>query len=89
MITKEQARQNLSDNLKWVIANKEVKQADLAVAIRVNGENMQTVRQRVYRYVHGQSDVVGDDLVNMAEYLEVSADWLLAPHRRKKNRKVG
>jgi len=89
VITKSQARKNLSANLNRLIRLRKVKQADIAKAIKVNGEEMQTVRQRVYRYVHGLSDVVGDDLANMAEFFGVTADFLLSGRSQKNSRRAG
>ena len=89
VVTKEQARKHLAANLRKAMDEKGVQQADVARAIRAESEELQTARQRVYRYVNALSDVVGDDLANMAEYLGVSIDWLMNGSGRKKSRRAG
>ncbi len=89
MITKEQARKNLSLNIQRLLREKNAKQADIAKAIRADGEELQNVRQRVYRYVRGMSDIVGDDLANIAEFFGVSTDLLLSGSSRKNSRRAG
>ncbi len=89
MLSKEQARKHVSESLQKAMAAKGVKQADLARAIKTPTEELQTARQRVYRYINALSDVVAEDLANMAEYLGVSADWLLNNRPRKNSRRAG
>ena len=89
VITKSQARKNLSANLQKLLRERKLKQAAIVRAIRSPDEEMQTVRQRVYRYVHGLSDVVGDDLANIAEFFGVSADLLLSSRSQKNSRRAG
>jgi transcriptional regulator with XRE-family HTH domain len=89
VITKDQARRNLSTNLQYLLRARKLRQADVVKAIRAEGEETQNVRQRVYRYVHGMSDVVGDDLANIAEFFSVSTDYLLSARRQKNSRQAG
>lgn len=89
MLTKDQARKHVAESLQKAMATKGVKQADLARAIQSPDEELQTARQRVYRYINALADVVGDDLANMAEFLGVSTDWLLNNRHRKNSRRAG
>lgn len=89
MLTKEQARKHVAANLQKAMEAKGVKQADLARAIQAKDEELQTARQRAYRYVKALADVVGDDLANMAEYLGVSTDWILNNRPGKNSRRAG
>lgn len=89
MLSKEQARKHVAESLRKAMATKGVQQADIARAIKSEGEEMQTARQRVYRYVNALADVVGDDLANMAEFLGVSADYLLNNRPKKNSRRAG
>lgn len=89
VINKAQARQNLAAALTRLMAEHDVKQADIAKAIRSPDEDLQNARQRVYRYCSGLSDSFGTDLANIAEFFGVSVDVLLNGTRRKKSRRAG
>jgi transcriptional regulator with XRE-family HTH domain len=89
VLTKEQARKHVAANLQKAMTAKDLQQADLARAIKSPNEELQTARQRVYRYVNALADVVGDDLANMAEFLGVSTDWLLNNRSGKNSRRAG
>lgn len=88
MITKEQARKNVSANLQRLLRQRKLRQSDIAKAIAIQEEELQNVRQRVYRYVHGLTDIVGDDLSNIAEFFGVSTDLILSG-RQKNSRQAG
>ncbi len=89
VVTKDQTRKNLSVNLQKLLRERNLKQAAIVRAIKMDGEETQNVRQRVYRYVHGLSDIVGDDLANIAEFFGVSADLLLSGRSQKNSRRAG
>lgn len=89
MLSKQQARKHVSESLQKAMAAKGVKQADLARAIQTPQEELQTARQRVYRYINALADVVAEDLANMAEYLGVSTDWILNNSHKKNSRRAG
>lgn len=89
VVTKEQARKIIAVNLQQVMAERDIVQADIARAIQSRDEKLQTARQRISRYVNATADIVGDDLANICEFLDVSADWLLTNTRRKKSRHAG
>lgn len=89
MVTKEEARKHVAANLQAASEKKGVQQADIARAIQRPDEELQTARQRVYRYFNALADIVGDDLANIAEFLGVSVDAILNSRGKKNSRRAG
>lgn len=88
MVTKEQSREIVAANLQRAMEEAEKTQADIARAIQRPDDKLQTARQRISRYANATSDIIGDDLTNICEFLGISADWLLTNTRRKNSRRA-
>lgn len=89
VVTKKEARKIVAANLQSAAEQKGVQQADIARAIQRSDEELQTARQRVYRYFNALADIVGDDLANIAEFLDVSVARILDSKPKKNSRRAG
>lgn len=89
MTNKQQTKKNVSRALRQLMAEQNKSQADILHAIR-GDEPVTAVRQRIYRYVHALTDtILGDDVANMAEFFDTTADFILNGGRPKKSRRAG
>ena len=65
------------ENLKFALQNKEITQTRLAQELGIS-------QQAINRWCHGITQPDNDTLVKIAQYLDVSTDFLLGNEKKKK-----
>ena len=85
MITTEEAKSYIADNLNAALVALGMSQGDLARSIQFEGEVLQNARMRVSNYCCGKALPNAAVLVNLAEVLGCTADELLAKPKPKKS----
>lgn len=78
MVTQAEARSIFAANFHTILQSQGLSQGDVARAIKAEDEDLQTARNRVSRYARAVSEVSSADLANIAEYLGVTIDALMA-----------
>lgn len=79
MLDDAQAKRNVAANIALLLERNRWKQADLARAIQLPDEDLETVQVRVSRYLSGTRLASGAALARIAEALCTSVDFLLSP----------
>ena len=89
MVTDDQLKNHIAENLTQLLDERDLTQSDLARIIQEKDEDLQAARMRAHRYVHGLVTPEPFRLANLCEKLGVSLDWITGSRGGKKSRNSG